>query len=932
MPIPILQTKLYIPPPRPDLVPRGRLLGKLNAGQYRKLTLISAPAGFGKTTLVSAWIAALKDRNSLDAGAVAWLSLDEGDSDPTRFLAYLVAALQTVAPNVGEAALALLNSPQPPPNEAILTTLLNEIITVPDNLVLVLDDYHVLDSKAVDESLTFLLEHLSPQMHVVITTREDPNLPLARLRVLDQLTELRVTDLRFSSSEAVEFLNQVMGLNLAVEDITALESRTEGWIAGLQLAALVLQGFSMQGDQDATSFIKSFTGGHRYVMDYLVEEVLQQQSEPVQSFLLRTSILTRLCGPLCNALLHTSSTSGQETLDYLERANLLIVPLDSNHQWYRYHHLFADFLRARLMKEQPNQFITLHQQASVWFEQNNFCADAIHHALAAEDFERAANLIDLDRQENSGTYFRNATWLGWVKALPDEFVRSRPRLSLGFAWEHLFLGELEAAELRMRDVEQLLEPATDTDDPSDVPLTNVDVVNVEKSYSLRGLLSIARAFQAQALGDIVSTVKHARRALTFVSERDHHPKGLAGSLLGLAYLSSGDLEPAHKSMSDGMANLRLAGNLLFATSGTFVLANIRVAQGRLRDAFITYEQALQLVSAQGEPIIQGTANLHLGLSELYHEQGNVEAAQKHLLRAEELGERAALPEWPYPLVLAQARMKNSQGDLDGAFALLNEAEHLYQRGPVPDVQPVAALKARVWIKQGRLTEALGWAQSQKVSVDDDLSYLREFEHITLVRLLIAHDRNGQVERSIHKALALLARLLNAAEEGKRMGSVLEILVLQSLSHEAQGNTHLALKPLERALDLAEPEGYVRLFVDEGMPMAELLRAAASQDIQPDYTSTLLAAFGVEEQQHSDQTHSAHTPSSAPGTNSLLEPLSERELEILSLVAAGHKNQEIADQLIISLNTVRYHTKNIYGKLSVNKRTQAVAKAQKLGLI
>ena len=412
MNIPILATKLYIPLPRPNVVLRPRLIERLNEGLHRKLTLISAPAGFGKTTLVSAWVAGCER-------PVAWLSLDEGDNDPTRFLTYLVAALQTIAPNIGEGVLGVLQSPQPPPTESILTALLNEITTLPDNFVLVLDDYHVIDAKPVDDALTFLLEHLPPQMHLVITTREDPQLPLARLRARGQLTELRAADLRFTPAEAAAFLNQVMGLNLSAEDIAALEDRTEGWIAGLQLAAL-----SMQGREDVPGFIRAFAGDHRYIVDYLVEEVLQRQPERVRSFLLQTSILDRLNGPLCDAV--TGQEEGNARLEALERGNFFVVPLDDKRHWYRYHHLFADVLSAHLLAEQPDQVATLHRRASAWYEQHGSAADAIRHALAAEDFERAADLVELavpamrrSRQE--------ATVLGWLKALPDELVHCQAR-------------------------------------------------------------------------------------------------------------------------------------------------------------------------------------------------------------------------------------------------------------------------------------------------------------------------------------------------------------------------------------------------------------------------------------------------------------------------------------------------------------------------
>ncbi len=437
MSAPILATKLYIPPPRSKIVLRPSLIERLNDGlsSGRKLTLISASAGFGKTTLVSEWVTGCQR-------PAAWLSLDEGDSHPTRFLTYFVAALQTLPPKtggaiIGKGVLAALQSPQPPPTESLLTTLLNDITTIPDSFILVLDDYHLTDSKPIDQALTLLLEHLPPQMHLVVTTREDPHLPLARLRARGQLTELRAADLRFAPAEAAEFLNQMMGLNLCEADIAALEARTEGWIAGLQLAAL-----SMQGQKDAASFIKSFTGSHHFVLDYLVEEVLQRQPEHVRNFLLQTAILNRLSCSLCDAV--TGREYGRGMLEALERSNLFVVPLDNQRQWYRYHHLFADVLQAHLMEAQPEQGSILHQRASAWYEQNGLRPDAIRHALAAQDFERAAELIELAWSEMDINY-QSSTWLGWVKALPEGLIRTRPLLSVGYAWALLDGGELEAA-------------------------------------------------------------------------------------------------------------------------------------------------------------------------------------------------------------------------------------------------------------------------------------------------------------------------------------------------------------------------------------------------------------------------------------------------------------------------------------------------------
>ncbi len=884
---PILSTKLYVPAPRPQVVLRPRLAERLSEGLHRKLTLISAPAGFGKTTLVSDWVARC-------GRPVAWLSLDEADNDPTRFLTYLVAALQTITAGVGEGVLRMLQSPGPPPAEAMLTALINEITTIRERFVLVLDDYHLIDAKPVHTALNQLLGHLPPQMHLVIATRKDPDLPLAQLRVRDQVTELRGTDLRFTRAEAAGFLTEVMGLGLSAEEVAALEVRTEGWIAGLQLAAISLRGY-----KETTSFIRSFTGSHRFVMDYLVEEVLNQQPIHVQTFLLRTSILDRMCGPLCDAVLLTSSPAGQATLEELERANLLLVPLDGNREWYRYHHLFAEALQARLRKEWPDQVASLHLRACEWYEQHDFRSDAIRHALAAADFERAADLIELYRLAYGRTYFGSATWLGWVEALPEEVVRARPRLCVGFAWELLFAGQLEAAEARMRDADRLLEPKADLLDPTD------------ESRPLRASLAIARAFHAQALGDAAGTVTHARRALTLISEANHHVRGLASSLLGLACLTQGELEAAHDHMADGMASLRLTGNLLYAISGTHVMADIRIAQGRLYDAARIFEEALQLVMAQGEPVLQGTADLHLGLSRLHIEWGDLQAARRHLERGRELGERGALPEWPASLYLAYARMNEASGDLDGALELLDKAERLAYRNPVPEVSPVAAWKARLWVRQGRLPEALGWAQRRGLSAGDTPSYLREFEHVTLARVLLACYRRDGAGRDLRDALGLLDRLLKAAEEGGRIGSVIEILVLHSLAHEAQGDIPRALAPLERALSLAEPAGYARVFISEGMPMAGLLTRMKPRSAQ---VHKLLSAFGAQAPQR------------------LLEPLSQRELEVLHLIEQGLSNQEIAERLFLTVSTVKGHNLRIFGKLQVQRRTEAVARARELGLL
>jgi LuxR family transcriptional regulator, maltose regulon positive regulatory protein len=913
MSTPILATKLYIPPPQPGVVLRLRLIEHLNEGLHHRLTLICAPAGFGKSTLISEWLASSERQ-------AAWLSLEEGDNDPTRFLAYLVAALQTVEATIGEGVLSALQSPQPPPTESVLTSLLNEIATVEDDLVLVLDDYHVIDTRPVDAALTFLLEHLPPHLHLVIATREDPHLPLARLRARGQLSELRAADLRFTLSEAAGFLEGAMDSSLSVEDIAALETRTEGWIAGLQLAAL-----SMRGREDVPGFIRAFAGDNRYILDYLVEEVLQRQPERVRSFLLQTSILDRLSGPLCDAV--TEQEEGNVVLETLERGNYFVIPLDDKRHWFRYHHLFADVLHAHLMQEQPARIPTLHRRASEWYEHNSSATDAIRHALAAADFDRAADLVELalpamrrSRQE--------ATLLGWLKALPDELIQCRPVLSVAYAGTLQQGGEIEGVEARLLSAERWLDTTVDRRERPEAQSVGMVVMDHEEFRRLPASIAVQRAGLALALGDVPETVTYARRALDLVAEDDHFRRGAAAALLGLASWTSEDLEAAHQSYADGMAHLRKAGYISDAVGGSIALADIRIAQGRLREAMRTYEHALQLATEHGEAAMRGTADMYVGMSELHRERNDLEAATQHLLRSKEQGEHTGFPQNRYRWRIVMARILEAQGDLDGALDLLDEAERLYVSDFYPNVRPIAALKARVWVAQGRLGEALEWAQEQGLFAHDDLSYLREFEHITLARVLLARYKSDRADRSWLEAMGLLERLLQASEAGGRMGSVIEILMLQALAHEAQGDSPSALVPLERALTLAELEGYVRIYVDEGRPMARLLSEAAARGIMTDYTARLLAALAAEAHESEDKSHLPPAPTAQP----LVESLSDRELEVLQLIAQGLSNREISERLFLAIISVKGHNRNIFRKLQVRRRTEAVARARELGLL
>jgi LuxR family maltose regulon positive regulatory protein len=916
MPAPILATKLYIPLPRLKAVSRPRLIERLNEGLVMgcKLTLISASAGFGKTTLISDWIAGCSQ-------PVTWLSLDEGDNDPAHFLAYVVAALQTIAPKIGAGALAALQSSQPPPIESILTALLNEIITLPDHFILVLDDYHVIDSRPVDNALTFLLEHLPPQMHLVIASREDPHLPLARLRARVQLTELRAADLRFTPSEAAEFLNQLMELNLSAEDIAALETRTEGWIAGLQLAAL-----SMQGNKDVSRFIREFAGDHRYIVDYLVEEVLQSQPEPIRRFLLQTAILDQLNGSLCDTV--TGEEEGSARLEALQRGNFFVIPLDDKRNWYRYHHLFADVLRMHLMAEQPDQVPALHRRASEWYERNGLRSDAIQHALAAEDFERAAKLIELVVPTmNLSRQF--ARMLGWLKTLPDELVRVRPVLSTEYALASMSCGENESVESRLRDAEQWLDTKVDILDGPESSAVGMIVVNEYEFRRVPGMIALIRAGQALARGDMPETVKHARRVLDLAPENDYLMFGGAASQLGLAAWTSGDLDAARQMTAEGMENVRLAGYISPAVGGAIVLADIQIAQGRLHEAMTTYERGLLWAIKPGAPALQGAADMHVGMSAIHLEYNDLKTATQHLLTSQALGELAGLPQNPYRWRAAMARIQESKGDLDGALELLEQAERLYDGNFSPNVRPVVTRKTRVWVAQGRLDEALGWARGQELTVENELSYLHEFDHITLVRVLLACYQCDHSPGSISGAMTMLERLLQAAEEGGRKGSAIEILILQAIAYHAQGNLPAALLPLQHALTLAAPEGYVRIFLDEGESMRQLLCEASKHKIIPDYADKLLAAFEAEKRKSEDK---PDLPEPHRDGGTLIDPLSQREIKILQLIAQGLSNREIGERLFLALNTVKGHNRKIFDKLQVQSRTEAIARARELGLL
>jgi LuxR family maltose regulon positive regulatory protein len=948
---PLLQTKLHIPPVRPGLVLRPRLFERLNAGLpttvglsqtpealfpppeafSRGLTLISAPAGFGKTTLVSEWVHHLQlhasEEGQINYG-IAWLSLDEGDSDLVRFLIYTIAALRTIQPDIGDVVLSALQSPQPPPAEVVLISLINELAAIPSRTILVLDDYHTIDSSEVENALAFLLERLPTRMHLVIATREDPTLPLARLRARGQLTEVRALDLRFTLSEAAEFLNRVMGLDLSGEDIVTLEARTEGWIAGLHLAALALQGLAMRGtsyssgEKDTSNFIESFAGSHRYVLDYLIEEVLDQQPETIHAFLLPTAILDRLTGSLCNAL--TGRDDGQVILEMLDRANLFIVPLDSERCWYRYHHLFADLLRERLRRTELDQVSTLHLRASQWYELNGFTDEAIDHALRGEDFERAARLLE-EHADAMWTRGEHAKLRSSLACLPGEVVLRRPLLSVFRGWFLYTKGLQDAAEQYLQAAEGELdlntEGLTETTLPQQVSLPASD------RQELRGRAAVIRAFIATHRGNVPAIIDHARQALDFLPEQDLVWRSTAAIALGDAQGFRGDMEAAYQARLEAAEASAAAGNTVFS-----LLAHTKVAitlreLGRLQRTAEVCQQQIELAGKLGLSGGSVSGCLWAIWGEVLAELGDLEGALAHARSGMEQVERGqdwSLLGWS---CLCLIRVLFSTGDTVGAREIVSRLENTSGQANVPPwiTGQMASWQARLWLAQGELRAASQWALERELHVAGEpiplheMSYFALFDYLVLARILLAQGHLGEATR-------LLEHLLKAAEAGGRTSKVIEILNLQALSLQAQGDTEQAITRLKRALTLAEPEGFVHAFVDEGPLMARLLYESANHDLASEYARRLMAAFPVAQPDESE------LPEPGTPANEMIEPLSERELEVLQLIAEGFTNREIASRLYLSLNTVKGHSRNIYGKLSVHSRTQAVAQARALGLL
>ncbi len=908
--MPVLGTKLHLPSPRRRLVQRSRLTDQLRAdgGDGPRLVLVAAPAGFGKTTLLAQWLAVEKSQRR-----VAWLALDPGDADLRLFLTHLVAAIQTAEPEAGVDALALLEAGGTMPTDAVLVSLINDLDVLAGPTVVALDDYHVIDGAAVHEAVTFLLDNLPPQVTLAVTTRADPPFPLSRLRARGELVEVRAADLRFTTDEAELFLNEVMGLQLEPALVAALETRTEGWAAGLQLAALSARTHAGAADRsgDVAGFVEAFSGSHRFVLDYLVEEVLDRQPDDVRAFLLDTSVLDQLTGGLCDAL--TGRCDGQPMLETLERENLFVVPLDDERRWYRYHHLFADALRARLAARHADRVGELHAAASRWLAENGLLADAVRHAIASGDHEHTADLVELTLADLRRRR-QDRTLRDWLVALPDHVVRRRPLLATVVGWSRLSEGDFDGVEAWLDAAEAGLDATAPSTIPTAGGLAEAARDRDGEVRSLPAVIAVYRASVAQARGDVDGTVSHARRALALAGPEDHFPRGAAAGFVGLAAWAAGDLGTAVDTFTEAVASLHAAGMVADELGTTVVLASMWLARGRPVEARRLYERALAAAESHRGPVLSSTGDLHVGLADVLREQGDLDAAAEHLDMARELGDRASLLENRHRWYTATAALLQAKGDLDGAIAMLDQAEPLFLPGYFPDVRPIAASRARVRIAQGRLDDARAWARERGVAPTDPPTYLAEYNQLTLARLLVAEgDARGTLD--------LLDRVLDVAQLAGRDGSLVEARLLRALAHHANGDAGSAAADLAAALTAGVPAGYCRLFLDEGEPMAELLgqvTRVAAQDVQT-YAERLLAV--------------AQGPSApAAGGRVPEEGLSERELEVLRLLATALSGPEIARQLFVSVNTLRTHTKHIFIKLDVNTRRAAVRRAADLGLL
>jgi len=903
----LLTTKLHIPPSRPALVSRPRLIERLNAGRHGKLTLVSAPAGFGKTTLVSTWLQNV-------SSPVGWLSLDENDNDPVRFVTYLVAALQQIEPTIGRGVEVMLQSSPTSAPDALIGSLINDLAATSEPFILVLDDYHLVNRPVIHQALAFLLRHQPPQMHLVLISRSDPPLQMARLRARGQLLEISPADLRFSSQEATRFLNQVMGLNLTPSEVAALSERTEGWIAGLQLAAL-----SMRSHEDLSRFVQSFSGSHRYVLDYLLEEVFSNQSQRVQTFLLQTSILSRLTGPLCDAV--TGQTDGQAMLLRLERANLFLIALDDERRWYRYHHLFADFLRHYYAADKVPPLVlggvrggladvaddqaSCHQKAASWYEANGLFDLAVKHALATGDMAEAGRVIALA----SGSMLKNglaSTLLGWLDALPDRFVRTDPELALNKGWALYLSGQIDGAESYAQAAQEH------------------DSASAENRNALISL----RAFLAFQRGHFSEATELATAALS--EESEPILRGVIWLNLALAQWVMGSLSAAAQSLKEAIRFAQQAGNMLVAVNALNQLALIRDQKAQRHDAIALCQQAIDLcVDEHGEMPTACIAYVTLGT--LYLEANELSLAHQQIKKGLDLAQQCGMVMTLFNGNMALAQWQMATGEAEAALSTIRETRHslhhatsVLAANPFGPLAQLQAIEADIQLKQGNLAAAMRWFDSANLSADEQTHselatahYFYQIAYLNYARVLLAKNRLREAQR-------LLEKLAHSAQKGKRDRQLITIYILQAetrqrLDQQVSPKANQALAYLSKAIQLAAPEGYLRPFLDESPTIAHLL--SHLRHLAPTFVERLLNAF---QEQPPALNRADHQP--------LIEPLSKREIEVLQLVAAALSNREIAKRLIISVGTVKTHVHHIYRKMGVRNRMEAVMQAQKLKLV
>ena len=907
----LLATKLHVPRPRPDLVPRPQLAERLDEGLARGLMLVCAPAGYGKTVLLADW--ARRGQQP-----VAWLSLDVGDNDPARFWRHGVAALDQCRPGLAERVGQLLGPPAPSSYEGLVTALINELATGPDadRALLVLDDYHLIDSAAVHESLGFLIEHRPPELHLVLASRSDPPLALARLRGRNQLAELRAAELRFTADEAAALLRQGAAescVALPETAVAALAARTEGWAAGLQLAAL-----SLRGQPDAAGFVAAFTGTHRFILDFLAEEVLEQQSDQVRTFLLETSVLERLSGELCDAV--TGRPGGQALLEQVERAGLFLVPLDEVRGWWRYHHLFADLLRARL-QEQPGQAALLHRNAAAWYDDHEMADDAIRHAVAAGEMAWAARLIEQHFDELFYLRGEGVTVQRWLSALPGDLVRTRPRLLLAQALLAFYSGRTETEEPLLDAAEQAYASAAEEPFEPTVGRAGSMLVNVP------ALIAIRRGFLAQLRGDAEDTAAFASRALAESKEGEWLLSSTARRFLAVAEWLRGRLTEAEGAFATSIAGWQEAGQPSLTVWHRYQLAQVQRGLGRLDTAIQTYEQALRADAAPGRPPSPTVGLVYVGLAEVAYQRNELDSALRYVTEGIAL-ERQFLPGTsPVAGLVMLAWIRQAAGDPAGTLEAIGEVEHAAP-ATAGVLNPAPAQHARLLLAQGDVTAAARWTQETGLHAEDEPRYPREPGYLVLARVLLAQQRPAE-------ALALLDRLHAAAVAQKRVGSVIEAGALRALALAALGQDAAAVNALADVLTLACPQGYVRVFADEGPPMAALLtRLIAAQRVGQGAAGVPLGclarlqrAFDVGLTRPGPRSGTA--PTAVPG---LVEQLTSRELEVLEMLAAGRSNQAIADQLVVTLDTVKKHVSHVLGKLGAANRTEAVTRARELSLI